>query len=398
MKKSLFLLLMMAIVTSYSFASENEVNKTNSAAASTDLSHWSIGIKGGTNYYDIFDSPMMRDDQWHLFGGAVLEYTFNKIIGVGAEYEYNPYCSAILYNGTDLITPHAEGLTQDASLFGSLNLSNLLKPEREGFWKKTNIYANLGGGAGFYSYDTQKNPVYQGNSISPLAFVGLNAEYNLNKSWAVGLESQYRYYFDKEMGGKYSQADINQGGNVSLGLRYKFCAKAKQHVRNNEIAAVPVVAPVVEQTQPVVEPKPEPKPEPVAVKEEPKPEPKPEPVVVKEEPVVNFTFENILFKFDSSQLTDESIVIVDNLVNTLKQYKGWSKLQINGHTDNVGAAEYNQALSERRVKAVKDYIVSKGIPASNISFTGFGESKPKTTNDTKEGRQENRRVEFEVSK
>jgi len=199
------------------------------------------------------------------------------------------------------------------------------------------------------------------------------------------------------MGGLYSQADINQLGTITLGLRYKFGANTKKHVRNvsmSEYNYVPV--PVVEQ------PKPEPKPEPVVtVKPEPKPvvtvkpEPKPEPIV---EPVMNFSFENIEFKFDKSDLTEESVVIVDNLINTLNNYKGWSKLQINGHTDNVGPDAYNQALSERRVATVYKYLISKGIAESKLSFKGFGESKPISTNDTKEGRQENRRVEFEVSK
>ncbi|HEX7606705.1 MAG TPA: OmpA family protein, partial [Usitatibacter sp.] len=66
-----------------------------------------------------------------------------------------------------------------------------------------------------------------------------------------------------------------------------------------------------------------------------------------------------------------------------------------GHTDSIGTDAYNQKLSERRAAAVKDYLVSKGIPASKITTIGKGESQPVATNKTKEGRQMNRRVDIE---
>jgi OOP family OmpA-OmpF porin len=66
-----------------------------------------------------------------------------------------------------------------------------------------------------------------------------------------------------------------------------------------------------------------------------------------------------------------------------------------GHTDSVGTDAYNQKLSERRAAAVKEYLVSKGVPASKITTIGKGESQPVATNKTKEGRQKNRRVDIE---
>ena len=66
-----------------------------------------------------------------------------------------------------------------------------------------------------------------------------------------------------------------------------------------------------------------------------------------------------------------------------------------GHTDSIGTEAYNQKLSERRAAAVKDYLVSKGIPASKITTIGKGESQPVATNKTAEGRQKNRRVDIE---
>jgi len=67
-----------------------------------------------------------------------------------------------------------------------------------------------------------------------------------------------------------------------------------------------------------------------------------------------------------------------------------------GHTDNVGTEAYNQALSERRVNSVRDYIVKKGIEGNRVSGQGFGESKPIADNKTADGRAKNRRVEIKV--
>jgi len=66
-----------------------------------------------------------------------------------------------------------------------------------------------------------------------------------------------------------------------------------------------------------------------------------------------------------------------------------------GHTDSIGTEAYNQKLSERRAAAVKEYLVSKGIPSAKITTIGKGKTQPVATNKTKEGRQKNRRVDIE---
>ena len=72
------------------------------------------------------------------------------------------------------------------------------------------------------------------------------------------------------------------------------------------------------------------------------------------------------------------------------------KVVIEGHTDNIGTAEYNKKLSQRRAEAVKQYMVEKGIDANRITAEGFGFDRPIASNDTEEGRQKNRRVEAAV--
>jgi len=74
------------------------------------------------------------------------------------------------------------------------------------------------------------------------------------------------------------------------------------------------------------------------------------------------------------------------------------KIQINGHTDNSGNERVNKKLSSGRAKAVADYLISKNIDKTRITYTGYGSSKAIVSNDTDEGKQQNRRVEFIMSK
>ena len=73
------------------------------------------------------------------------------------------------------------------------------------------------------------------------------------------------------------------------------------------------------------------------------------------------------------------------------------KIELSGHTDNVGNDEYNLNLSQRRADAVRVYLTSRGIDKSRVLAVGYGESKPVDSNDTKDGRANNRRTEFEIT-
>jgi outer membrane protein OmpA-like peptidoglycan-associated protein len=106
---------------------------------------------------------------------------------------------------------------------------------------------------------------------------------------------------------------------------------------------------------------------------------------------------NVFFDFDKSTLKKESIPELDRAVRYMKQYPTMV-VEVQGHTDNKGTAEYNQRLSEARAKSVHDYLVSHGIDASRVVAKGYGLTRPKAANDTEEGRAQNRRVEFVVIK
>lgn len=103
----------------------------------------------------------------------------------------------------------------------------------------------------------------------------------------------------------------------------------------------------------------------------------------------------IKFRSGKDIITASSYGILDNVVKVLKQNSSY-KLQIDGHTDSMGDDQMNLNLSKNRAKAVKAYLVDKGIEASRLSSEGYGESKPVADNANAAGRAENRRVELTI--
>jgi outer membrane protein OmpA-like peptidoglycan-associated protein len=112
-------------------------------------------------------------------------------------------------------------------------------------------------------------------------------------------------------------------------------------------------------------------------------------------PEVLMTLTGVNFAYDSSQIDSSSVRILDQAVAALNE-ASTVRIRIVGHTDSRGSDEYNQALSVRRANAVRDYFVSKGISASRLTTSGEGESRPVASNNTDDGRHQNRRVELHV--
>jgi OOP family OmpA-OmpF porin len=102
------------------------------------------------------------------------------------------------------------------------------------------------------------------------------------------------------------------------------------------------------------------------------------------------------FDFDSSHLTTASEKVLDEVVALLKLRAG-SMAVIGGHTDGRGKKAYNQKLSERRATAVVDYLVAHGVPAASLRAKGYGATQPIASNDTEDGRAQNRRVTLEFT-
>lgn len=104
---------------------------------------------------------------------------------------------------------------------------------------------------------------------------------------------------------------------------------------------------------------------------------------------------NLLFEFDKTTIINTRVQCMEDLYKLLSE-NPQLKIQITGHTDSMGSDKYNQKLSEGRAKAVYQEMVRRGIKPTRMSWRGAGESEPIESNDTPEGRQENRRVEFMI--
>ena len=104
---------------------------------------------------------------------------------------------------------------------------------------------------------------------------------------------------------------------------------------------------------------------------------------------------DILFDLDSSALRSASRTTLNGLAENFRQYPD-NLIIVEGHTDSSGTDAHNQRLSEARASSVADYLIDNGVRASAITVYGFGEARPKSTNETAEGRQLNRRVEIHI--
>ncbi|MCB0565544.1 MAG: OmpA family protein, partial [Phaeodactylibacter sp.] len=111
--------------------------------------------------------------------------------------------------------------------------------------------------------------------------------------------------------------------------------------------------------------------------------------------VLNFAMKNVQFETGKAALRATSYPILDQVLDILSRYSDY-KLRISGHTDSTGNAESNQALSQNRAKACYDYLVQKGVSPSRMSYIGYGESRPIANNKYASGREQNRRVEFDI--
>jgi OOP family OmpA-OmpF porin len=133
-------------------------------------------------------------------------------------------------------------------------------------------------------------------------------------------------------------------------------------------------------------------PEPVKAAPPPPPPPPPPPAAPMKKKII---LRGVNFDFDKSNIRADARPVLDEAIDTLKE-AGDVRVAVEGHTDSVGTDAYNQGLSVRRANSVADYLASGGISRSRMAVEGFGESRPVASNDTDDGRAQNRRVELKV--
>ncbi len=194
--------------------------------------------------------------------------------------------------------------------------------------------------------------------------VGAGLRYNINDSWTVMLQSVlnfsiHSHYEETQPGYKVDDKFFAH----SLGIAYNFASLCPKKAGKKVVATPPVDnAPVVSQET---------------------------------RKIFDQALQGIQFETAKDVIKPESFPILDQVVKVMKDNPSY-RLQINGHTDNQGDDQMNMDLSQRRAVAVKNYLVGKGIAENRLKPQGFGETRPVATNDTPEGRQQNRRVEFKV--
>lgn len=118
-------------------------------------------------------------------------------------------------------------------------------------------------------------------------------------------------------------------------------------------------------------------------------------ITIQFEPSKQFTLDNVHFDSGKSTLRKESFKELDEMVEYMNARPG-EKIEIAGHTDNIGSDESNLKLSQERAEAIRTFLVSKGIKAEKIAAKGYGASQPVADNSTEQGRQKNRRTEVRI--
>ncbi len=392
MKKLLFSVVLIVSTFTFTFAQDDNSNNY----VRNDYSKWSITPKGGLTYYRITPTDGYKEDiSWGA--GLSIERLYTPLLGIGLDFTYNTFDRKSV-----------KGAVMEPTLFGSANLSNLFLKNRKG--PKINIYAKAGFGVGFTNNDL---PGGVDNEINPSFMGAIHPEYDLSKSFAIGLEVTARYYAKETIGGLGSKDRFDDAMTAMLTLRYNIgSSNHLRHVTLEEFyPAIPPKTFVQElkttmiqgdsyddsklinrldnldrQNQNIQNRLTRLENDLRNLKEQEKGS------------KVNASFENIEFDFDSSKLTDESVKVLNQILSILKEVATWSSFKVNGYTDNIGSEAYNLKLSQARVETVKEYLVANGISADVITTEGHGEADPIADNATKEGRERNRRVTFEFVK
>ena len=105
---------------------------------------------------------------------------------------------------------------------------------------------------------------------------------------------------------------------------------------------------------------------------------------------------DVLFDVNKATLKTDAMIRLAKISGILLSYPDIT-LEIDGYTDSTGTTQWNQTLSEQRAMAVRDFLVSQGVPVDNVTAQGFGQENPIASNETSAGRRANRRVELVLS-
>jgi OOP family OmpA-OmpF porin len=315
-------------------------------------------------------------DEWYVapfLGGVAPDYrrdTDHNVVVYGAAVgrELGPLFNIEL-SGNNSISDHtAPPLPPGHMNLDALSLDMLVVGNRSG---RVSPYFGVGLGAlrTDYKFDDGSGSGYD-TRLAVEAEVGL-----MVKMWESS-DRTSKLSLRPELKARWANpGDANLRDYLyTVGVQYSFGGSPVA-------SAVPVAA---------IEPPPPPPP---AAPPPPPPPPPPTPPPAPEFPAAkaSITLEGVNFAFNKSDLTADSRPVLDGVATGLKNHPR-VKVEIQGHTDSVGAAAYNLKLSQRRAESVREYLVADGVNAEQLVARGYGETQPVTSNKTDEGRAKNRRV------
>lgn len=182
-----------------------------------DVSHWSVAVKGGIDNFLLSPPAPSFSDRINPTFGVGVEYTINPFFGLGLEYEYSDYTRPYIYSGS---IGSLDSSTNDLLLTGSTNLSNVFIPYRIGFWRKLNVYGDVG--AGIALFKGTLDGASGSFQTALMGKLGLNAEFVVSKLLSLSLEGRYHQYDALYM---CEGSRSNRNGDalmVLLGMRLKL--------------------------------------------------------------------------------------------------------------------------------------------------------------------------------
>lgn len=418
MKRNLLLVIVAATLVSGAFAQ------------TTELSRWSIGLKGGVSAIRKIEYSGYFDRAYNPAIGIFAERTMNPFYGIGIDYTYHMNNAEGELNGT--LPIDFNSTIHQIQAFTSINLSNILAKYRKLKCQRWNTYFVYGLGVGIGSYDS-KLPMVGSESglLSLSSSFGINETYNISKSLEVGIEGKYQWnsngeytplagvkdFFVASVNLRYKLNGVNNTRNISLAdyekmntrregtqeaidrLQYELARQAeaikKLEAResSDSIDGVAIKDIIIGQQYQLDQ----------LTKQLTKTRKDLYRHLNATDPSyltgdsTQYDISTFGFQTGSDKLTSNAFVVLDTIATQLTTNTIWT-VNVKGHTDNVGGDAVNQKLSVKRAEAVKKYFVKKGIEVKRITTEGFAATKPIACNDTPEGKAKNRRVEIIVNK
>ncbi|MCL2097301.1 MAG: OmpA family protein [Bacteroidales bacterium] len=354
--------------------------------------YWSINVNGGFSGYLPSGHSFLKD-LGPSFGLGV-EWTANPLWGLSLDYQYFGF-----YNNKDY------GHTNEFTLSGQFNISNMVAKYRHGSWQKFNTYGHIGVG-GAISLDPNKS-----NEVCGVMPIGIRFEYNVSPLLALNMNFEGRWHTNR-----FRDVAFNPNGvaifGITAGIRIKL--GTRNHIRNvcslcdYEAAFIKPSADdealkrlqcllddtcdevaksksAVEDANRQID----------ALKREidnlktreETPAPKPEPVTVNYSKTITFDFAMAVLNHCFYPYLDE---VATEMISTK------AHVMVVGHADAIGDSSSKMRLSLNRANAVVSYLAGKGVDRRQLTAKGMSDTQPIGDNKTEEGRQQNRRVEFVI--